>query len=1136
MKRIFFIFILLNIAVAQAGFVYKTDQNFFTTADLDGDGNKDIVMVNGTNATIRIGYQTTQTNVIWSSLRSLGMESVTGIDCGNILNTPYDVLIATTPLLNRLNIYKLNSPTTQPTPSAVYANKLGPRSVVTLDVGGSDNTTNDDICSFSTMNGASQPYCLSLIRSDGTNQSLHEVDYLSVPFYNLHAIDYKTNRQGFCFTLNSGAEYFYLYDLSSGSYNMLNYFITTFSNGVSLVSFIPANTNYAEFVFWNTGNPAIETCRLSEPAPSSYQFTNSITYNLGKNISSIYLVQGSGITRLAVIFSDGQATIYNYDGNGAPTLMQNIIPQNGNVFSGLLSLGQNDFIAISAPDGDLSKTVTADTFHFNGTSFELTGTTTLSPETVNARANVMTFESEPFVNCTPRRLQLFHAGDWAENSHITAGTIYTTTKTDNGITAGLGNPQTISVGTANPAAAYTLDNQITNNISSFSLDTARGDEVASVIISPSPGIYGTSINISFATIPTNIPVYYRTSNIAEWTTYTTPFPIVADATIQYFAALNSSNTIIRNATYTFNASPDEIDTDGDGIPDYVEIANGLDPENSGLDSDGDGFSDLDELLNGTSPTNSADMPTTPINQNSVFSMVVTPLPYDGDSDIVTKSRINTSLEAFSAEGGLFDHSTTTNLSLSIPITNPAAAFMNLSRDITPQFISIISDKRFDVDSAAVSNQLGVELIGIYLLPDSTNYTVNYAWQGENMATEASNWLAAAELTYSNSTHDIEIESLSIEDTLSSMLIERKIADLLYQRTIITNRWCSLFKGRTADTAMEGLASDDIQSLAAEGTNSEPAYYIPYLITNIQNAASYAGDLLALTTNIYDICSYYGKMTNHTGRYPLPADVLRQFLYNGTLQSNYLAITTLSSQQISNAYTEAAGILSGVPQRPTAYFTLQVTSNSFDSACPVLTPVSGGTAKSLYDAKGHPYRFPETFTLTPGAEVSLYAFTDVTWNQCPGTEPLEVISLDLTAIPVSSGNDADGNLLPDDYEAMLLAGGGNSATNDLDGDGYSDLQEYLDQTDPADATSHGTTPVSMAPPTVILTQQSGNTFNFSINWPTNYASPFIFTLEYTDDLKGAPFTQTETLPQGSLSTTISSTSVTMRFFRAEMKLR
>ena len=68
------------------------------------------------------------------------------------------------------------------------------------------------------------------------------------------------------------------------------------------------------------------------------------------------------------------------------------------------------------------------------------------------------------------------------------------------------------------------------------------------------------------------------------------------------------------------ADPEEVDTDGDELPDYWEEREKLDPHDDGSinadmgadgDPDDDGFTNLDEYLNGTGP-NDFDSPPAPL--------------------------------------------------------------------------------------------------------------------------------------------------------------------------------------------------------------------------------------------------------------------------------------------------------------------------------------------------------------------------------------------------------------------------------------------------------------------------------------------------------------------------------------------
>ncbi|MBN2161593.1 MAG: chitobiase/beta-hexosaminidase C-terminal domain-containing protein [Pontiellaceae bacterium] len=1134
MKKTTLILACCGLLSAHADFVYRSGTDFLTTADLDGDGRSDLVLVDGSNATVRVGYQLTAGQATWAAPRTLGLDSVTDITCGNILNTGYDVLVAAAPMLNRCQLYTLAKPTSPAVPSAIYSTGIGPESVAAIDIGGTGNTANDDLVAVSIMNGSS-PYRATRIRSNGTTLSYLGTSTISPSWKHLNAVEYAAGLEGLTELDSNGT--LRIYSFSSGSLQHLAAAYPGLGGAADYVAYIPDGASSVHVLVYLPGQSQLKVYVLTEPSAGSYAFASPISYDLGSPIDSVQMVDGNGTTRLAIIFKDGQSVaLYDYDGSGAPTYMQDLEPPLGQLAIAAVALGSDDFVLISSDTGDLSGALTAEAFSYSGSSFVSSGSELLAAQRIVAQANVMTFAGEPFVDTTPQRLQLLRGGDWSSSSMLSGGSVIAVTETDAGLPTGLANPQGVALGTADASALYTLDNQPHAAISTYCFEPARGDEVVGIILNPDPGNYGTTISVSL-TPQSAATVYYRTGTTGAWTKYTAPFLLFKDTTVQYYASTTSGQSIIREALYTFSENPSNLDSDGDGVPDYVEIAYGLDPVESGLDSDGDGVSDLDELLNGSSPTNSASVITNRTEQASVYDLSLTPRPYDGVLNTTGKAALNTQIHLYSASGGLRGYAKAANVSVSgVTITNPTTYFDALPRAEEPPFLTAVSDSRFDVYGISADNQRGVELVGVYLQPDSTSVEVAYDYQGGALATEAANWLAVAQSAYAAQLRDVLVADIGLNDVLAGMLLERKLADLLYERGSITNNWISLFKGRSSDGAMNGFRASDLQSLESEGPSGEAAYYLPGMVAYFRTQAAALPELQTLVRDLYDSCSDYGRNASNAGKYPLPVDELRSFLYSGTLNSNYLAVSSQSVSEISDAFQEATEILASVPQRPYATYTLSVRTNSFDAVCPVLYSL-GGVPMSLYSAGGSAYRFPVTFTLQPGAQVSVTAYTDMSWDLCPGTDPLEVIELSLTALPVASGSDVDGNLLPDDYESMFLTGGNGVASSDSDGDGYSDLQEYLEQTDPNDAGDMPAVAIAdLSPPTVHIGSLSASTAQVDIDWPEAYADAFIFTLVSSSDLVNGTFEEDIELPEGSLSGEVDISAEDVGYYRVQMQLR
>ncbi|HYV32054.1 MAG TPA: thrombospondin type 3 repeat-containing protein, partial [Candidatus Binatia bacterium] len=593
---------------------------------------------------------------------------------------------------------------------------------------------------------------------------------------------------------------------------------------------------------------------------------------------------------------------------------------------------------------------------------------------------------------------------------------------------------------------FGLANQYSNMISLFSFTPPAGDKVSEVTISPRPGLYPAAIQLSFAAANASDKIYFRIGSSA-WIAWSNTLVarLFTNGLVQYYGQPlgNAAKSAIKSAAYAFTQSPSTLDSDGDGVPDYVELARGLNP-NAGRDSDGDGYSDLEELIHGTNPTNSTSAPTNflRLDDQAAFDLAITPRPWDGFSNGVTLSATGTVIRAYDFQGSLLSVNATTNPPL------PVARLTNIAIVAEDRLVAQATELHYFILTTNADAKVGREMIGLSPVPPLTLPPVPYTYGGASITDEANNWINAASNAFKNLPRAVVANSLTVGDTLESLLFELKVAQLLGARG--SNWWTNLtlFPFRVSDAGRTNPSQTTLLSLERQTTN-QPGYKLQAMFATIHNLVEndLSPDIASLRQVVQDIYRINSLLNNtNPATFASPVDELRYFLWNGTLESNYLSWAT-SSNVFASATSGAVSILAAVSPRPTTNVFLVVRTDTLGGPCRLLDLMSGGPTFALLDSGGLAFGLPNNFSLLPGSLVELSGYTDVTNPSC-AYPAIEVTSALLCSVPIATDADGDGNLLIDTWEKKFYGrlGLANPFADD-DGDGYSNLQEMLEGSDP-----------------------------------------------------------------------------------------
>lgn len=1133
---------LSSFSLNGASFVHESPAELLLTADLDGDGREDMVIVDRESGGFRVGYQLVADTFTYTSARSSGLRDVTSVTAGKFGSLTRDSLIFASKAANRLQLVSASDPNVHTSPIPIHLSGIGPDLIIGIDIGGGGNTDHTDLFATTTENNPPNGLLRHLIRHNGATFTQIVQTALTSQLGSGNPVVVKDGVSPMAGVIEEtgGNVFWRAYSLTAGTAQL------AVSSGAEAGQ-AWRHGNFDETALHHTlsytpGTTQLIARKIQEPAPNSFFPSSPLTYDLGDIIDQVFVLNTTPANRILVVMNNAEsAIIYEYDGSQPPSPLQTLQLPPGEKLTGAIPLANGNVHLLTGHEG---RTHRFHSFRLQGGMHQLHSSGDMPPPNpLGTLGNVFLFQSEPFVSPLPGLVRILNAADWSSQLNLNGGTVQVQAEALLSSHQGLANPSPRNLGAKPAVAAFGLVNQYQEQISVMSFQAAIGDPGSEPKIQPPPGAQPGAVVVEIRTVTPTHEIHYRRGRNASWQMAigVASFQLFQDTTVQYYANAPASSTrsMLHEATYTFPSPPAEQDSDGDGVPDFVEIEKGLDP-NGGADSDGDGYTDKEELFAGTNPLNVNDppaaVPIPRIGEGTAFDLLASPRGFDGATATEVSPVADHDVFLYDLEGSLRDRRRTTNNAGAL--FQPSAGFINAPADTTLGLLSISTEPHFPLPGDLPDRDTGRELLSVFPVPQVVPTPFEFVPSDSELLAQADAWIAAAKAAQAAQTNPRYATRFGVLETLSALLLERKLhIELLVRGTssITEEAPLTLFPNRANDVTRTPLTSDDIEALANLGPAQEPAWNLAAMHSALSNAIP-AGAHEALRKLANDIYRS-SALSNHLapGALPLPVDALRQVIETGVLHPNYLAQTATTPAERTSAVASIATLLDVMQPRPVETFDLEVLSDSFQFGCTTLQTVGTLEPKNLFVAYNTPYTFPESFRLIPGSRVRVTAFTDFE-GTCPG-EALQVITAQLLFVPAPTLADVNGNLLPDDWECLFLAGAGDPF-GDQDEDGISNLQELIDETDPNDPLSKADEAEDLSPPAIVIEVVDGDSI---IEWefPPGYADFFEFTLWQTpglgEDFVSLPIVPIQ-LPNGKFQILLPAVQADAEFFLLTIQIK
>jgi len=564
---VLFGWLCFSLALRADSFVYETATEFITSADVNGDGLLDVIVLDKSTGNARVGYQDSDGALAWSAPLPTGAAGAQAMGVGRFINGARAAIAVTSPELNRVRAIDLAN--SNAVANVVEFTQTGAASTMLVGLSAPYGTVGT--LDWVTVGSRQSDPGITLVElfaflGDGLTQQQELISQEAL-LRSAQSLRLGENPTTLLAAIADGSnDTFVVYSFSN-----------TFAP-VLVESNLPPGTEYLfgtfhgepypRFLFYVPGESNV-TVRHIEIVGDAFVLSAPTTTTLPSAVQRVFYVDAGGTGLGVVQFPDGAAGIQLAVDSDAVQVTQGFaVDTFGNEISGFVPLGAGRFALLSNPSNTLAST-RAQVFTNDGSGYVQISATTLPSTTTSAtRANVWLFASEPFVKTSPGFVaSLNGGGDWIRALTGLPGALSVTSETDGGATNGLGNPTTQSLN-APASAAFGIPNQYHPAISLFSYSPVRAAQPAVITISPPPGHYENPIDINFTTGDPNDHVWYRLGNSGVFQQFFGGVTLSSNGQVQYYGTTGTgterTELQLANYTITDQSFPPLVTTNGNG--------------------------------------------------------------------------------------------------------------------------------------------------------------------------------------------------------------------------------------------------------------------------------------------------------------------------------------------------------------------------------------------------------------------------------------------------------------------------------------------------------------------------------------------------------------------------------------------